>query len=300
MRYVLTAAAMVGLMVHVLNQPARAQESDAPAPSIPFTAAMDANAGVDANVAGDANAGSDANAAVDPNADVEAPVTGGRNGDDASGPSLGLAVSLLGKGFAYTLGIAVGSIGLGFLLSVPVGVVLNANRGIGYFLVRSVVDFLRGTPVMVQLYFVFYMFWDAGLRVLPITAAILTLALNAMAYMAEVVRSGLMSVDPGQRYAGRALGLSRWQVFRLVVWPQAFRIALPPLMNSVVALIKDTALVSIIGVAEVVQAAQTLYNIDYQPSKWYLIVAVMFFCVTFPLMKLAGWLETKIREKGFA
>jgi polar amino acid transport system permease protein len=135
---------------------------------------------------------------------------------------------------------------------------------------------------------------------LPITSAIFTLSINAAAYMSEVVRSGLMSVDPGQQYAGRALGLSRWQVFRLVVWPQAFRIALPPLMNSIVALIKDTALISVIGVAEVVRNARTLQSMTFKPGRYYLIVAVMFFCVTFPLMKLAGWLEKRIREKGFA
>jgi len=131
-------------------------------------------------------------------------------------------------------------------------------------------------------------------------SAVVTLSVNAMAYMAEVVRSGLMSVDRGQRLAGRALGLSRFQVFRLVVWPQAFRISLPPFVNSVVALTKDTALISIISVSEVVREAQSIISVTFEPIKYYLFVALMFFAVTFPLMKLAGWLERRVREKGFA
>jgi His/Glu/Gln/Arg/opine family amino acid ABC transporter permease subunit len=222
-----------------------------------------------------------------------------REREDTAAVETGVVVRMLAKGFAVTLLAAVVSIVVGFLLSVPTGVLLNRTSGAAKNLARLAVDFLRGTPVLVQLYFVHYAVM-MPLGALPITSAIFTLSINAAAYMSEVVRSGLMSVDPGQQYAGRALGLSRWQVFRLVVWPQAFRIALPPLMNSIVALIKDTALISVIGVAEVVRNARTLQSMTFKPGRYYLIVAVMFFCVTFPLMKLAGWLEKRIREKGFA
>ncbi len=219
--------------------------------------------------------------------------------EDTVAVETSVVVRMLAKGFAKTLLAAVVSIVVGFLLSVPAGVLLNRASGVAKDLARLVVDFLRGTPVLVQLYFVHYAVM-MPLGALPITSAIFTLSINAAAYMSEVVRSGLMSVDPGQQYAGRALGLSRWGVFRLVVWPQAFRIALPPLMNSIVALIKDTALISAIGVTEVVRNARTLQSMTFKPGRYYLIVAVMFFCVTFPLMKLAGWLEKRIREKGFA
>jgi glutamine transport system permease protein len=97
-----------------------------------------------------------------------------------------------------------------------------------------------------------------------------------------------------------ALGLGRVQVFRYIVWPQAFRVAIPPLMNSVVALTKDTALVAVISVPEVIREAQAIISVTFDPSKYYFIVAVMFFVITFPLMKLAGRLEMKIRKKGFA
>jgi len=134
----------------------------------------------------------------------------------------------------------------------------------------------------------------------PIQAAIITLTVNASAYMAEVIRSGLMAVDYGQNLAGIALGLTKFHVFRFIIWPQAFRVALPPLMNSVVALIKDTSLIAVISVAEVIREAQSIISVTYNPIKYYLIVGLMFFVISFPLMKLSERLEKKIKAKGFA
>lgn len=204
----------------------------------------------------------------------------------------------LGRGFAVTLGIAAAALLLGFVVAVPCGIVLNHATGGWRFLywpVRTLVDFLRGTPVLIQLLFAWM-----GLGLSPLVASIGTLGLNAAAYMAEVIRSGLMSVDPGQIRAGRALTLTRFQVFRHVVWPQAFRVAIPALMNSVVALTKDTALVAVISVAEVIREAQAIISVTFEPSRYYFIVAVLFFLATFPLMKLSGALERRIKQKGYA
>ncbi len=225
---------------------------------------------------------------------LAAPSNVGPSGEMSSG----VIAAKLFKGFAATLGIAAAALGIGFFLAIPCGLVLNQPRGGMAFLywpVRTVVDFLRGTPVLIQLLFAWM-----GLGLSPYVAAIGTLGVNSMAYMAEIVRAGLMSVDYGQVRAGRALALSRYQVFRYIVWPQAFRVAIPPLMNSVVALTKDTALVAVISVAEVIREAQSIISVTFEPSKYYLIVAVMFFAVTFPLMKFAGLIERRIRRKGFA
>lgn len=204
----------------------------------------------------------------------------------------------LAKGFAVTLLIAAASLTIGFVLAIPCGLILNHPQGgwkLLYLPVRTIIDFLRGTPVLIQLLFAWM-----GLGLSPFVAAIGTLGVNSMSYMAEVIRSGLMSVDPGQVKAGRALSMTRLQTFRYIVWPQAFRVAIPPLMNSVVALTKDTALVAVISVAEVIREAQSIISVTFQPTKYYFVVAVMFFVVTFPLMKMAGVLEKRIRQKGFA
>jgi len=225
----------------------------------------------------------------------------GLSGETAS-PETGMSSAVIAwkllRGFGVTLSVAAAALVIGFFLAIPCGLILNNPHGgmaIVYWPVRTIVDFLRGTPVYIQLLFAYF-----ALKLPPMTAAIGTLGVNSMAYMAEVVRAGLMSVDPGQVLAGRALALNRWQVFRHIVWPQAFRVAIPPLMNSVVALTKDTALVAIIAVPELIREAKSIISVTFEPTKYYFIAAVMFFVVTFPLMKLAGRLETRIRERGYA
>ena len=206
---------------------------------------------------------------------------------------------MLLHGFGVTLFVAAVSLSIGFLAAIPCGAVLNRERGALRFLLRAFVDFVRGTPVLIQLYFVYFGAPQIGIVLSPVASAILTLSASAMAYMSEVIRSGLMSVDRGQRLAGRALGLSRFQVFRLIVWPQAFRIIMPPLINCIVALTKDTALISVISVGEVVREAQSVISVTFKPMQLYSVVAIMFFVVTFPLMKLAGLIENRLKQRGF-
>lgn len=216
------------------------------------------------------------------------------------GMSAGVIAGLLIRGFGITLLVAAVSLFLGFVISIPWGTVLNHDRFALYFVFRFLNDFIRGTPLLIQLFFVYFGAPQIGITLSPIPAAIFTLTVNSAAYMAEVVRSGLMSVDRGQRLAGRALGLSSIQVFCFVTWPQAFRVALPPLMNAVVALIKDTSLIAIISVSEVIREAQSIISVTYNPIKYYFIVALMFFVVTFPLMKLAGRIEKAVKKRGFS
>ena len=205
------------------------------------------------------------------------------------------------RGFGITLFVAFASIVMGFIISIPIGVILNSRTMYPlYLLTRTLTDFIRGTPLLIQLFFVYFGTPQIGIALAPIPAAILTLTINAAAYMAEVIRSGLMAVDPGQKLAGKALGLTGLEVFRFIVWPQAFRIALPPLMNAVVALMKDTALIAMISVGEVIREAQSIISVTYNPMLYYFLAAVMFFVVTFPLMKLAGKLEKRMKAKGFS
>ncbi|MCF7870584.1 MAG: ABC transporter substrate-binding protein/permease [Candidatus Omnitrophica bacterium] len=212
-----------------------------------------------------------------------------------------IVIKKLLQGFGITLFVAFSSIIMGFFISIPFGVILNKRKIYPLYLaVRTFNDFIRGTPLLIQLFFVYFGAPQVGITLTPIQAAIFTLTVNTSAYMAEVIRSGLMSVNPGQRLAGKALGLTNFSIFRYIVWPQAFRIALPPLMNAVVALMKDTALIAMISVGEVIREAQSIISVTYNPMKYYFIAAVMFFAVTFPLMKIAGRIERKIKKKGFS
>lgn len=213
--------------------------------------------------------------------------------------TLSTELSMLARGFGITLAVAACALVCGFLLALPWGIGLHEGRTLLRSPLRFLNDFIRGTPVLIQLFFVYFGAPQIGITLSPIASAILTLSVSCAAYMAEALRSGLMAVDPGQRLAARALGLRPIQVFRFIIWPQAFRVSLPSLMNIVVAFIKDTALISIISVAEVIREAQSIISVTYNPMKYYFIVALMFFCITFPLMKLANVVERRIKMRGF-
>jgi His/Glu/Gln/Arg/opine family amino acid ABC transporter permease subunit len=208
-------------------------------------------------------------------------------------------IRMLGRGFALTIFVAITSLIAGFFISIPWGIILNSSRSIVYAVLRFINDFIRGTPLLIQLFFVYFGAPQIGITLTPIQSAVLTLTVSCAAYMSEAIRSGLMAVDRGQSLAGRSLALSRFQVFLYIVWPQAFRISIPALMNIVVAFIKDTALISVISIAEVVREAQSIISVTYNPIRYYFIVGIMFFVITFPLMKLSGRLERHIKSRGF-
>ncbi len=204
------------------------------------------------------------------------------------------------RGFAVTIKVAFLSLLFGLICAIPAGVLLHTEPKGWYTVVRAFTDFIRGTPVLIQLFFVYFGAPQIGISLSPVTSAVLTLTINSAAYMSEVIRSGLMSVDPGQAVAARALGLNRLQQFIHVIWPQAFRISLPPLVNSGVALLKDTALVSVISVSEIIREAQSVISVTFDPMRYYFLVAVMFFIFTYPLMRLAGRIEKNLKSRGFS
>jgi len=204
------------------------------------------------------------------------------------------------RGFGVTLLVGLSSCFLGFMAAIPFGIILQRKINHLTAILRFGNDFIRATPLLIQLFFVYFGAPQIGIVLSPLQAAVITLSVNASAYMAEVIRAGLMAVDYGQSLAGIALGLTKFHVFRFVVWPQAFRIALPPLMNAVVALIKDTSLIAVISVAEVIREAQSIISVTYNPIKYYFIVGLLFFIISFPLMKLSGRMEKSIKAKGFS
>jgi His/Glu/Gln/Arg/opine family amino acid ABC transporter permease subunit len=212
----------------------------------------------------------------------------------------GVIARIMLMGFVYTCLIAAVAIIVGFLLAIPIGVGIHSGPKPVRWVLVGFSDIIRGTPLLVQLFFIYYGLGSVEwLRFTPLQAGMIAMTINAAAYMGEVVRSGLMSVQPGQVTGALALGLTRLQAFRYVVWPQAFRIMVPPLMNSVVSLLKDTALVSVIGVAEVVTETTKLAAITFKPMQLWFFVGLLFFLVAFPMMKAAQALEDRMRRKGY-
>lgn len=183
---------------------------------------------------------------------------------------------------------------LSFALASPLGMALATLRlytgRAGRWLAAAYVELFRGTPLLLQLYVLYFGLADL-VRLNPMTAAVLGLALNYAAYEAEVYRGALSSVPAGQTEAARALGLSRWQALRHVVFPQALRTALPAVTNDFVALLKDSSLISVITVIELTKR-MTILAVELRD--WItpgLACAALYFLMSFPLARLARRIE---------
>ena len=206
-------------------------------------------------------------------------------------------VALFVKGAGVTLAISL----LAMALAVPLGLVLALARMYGgpaaRFLAHAYIELFRGTPVLLQLYILYY-----GIAPLvhlsALAAAILGLGLNYGAYEAEVHRAALQAVPAGQGEAAAALGLSRAQALRLVLLPQALRTALPAMTNDLIALLKDSSLVSVITVVELTKQ-MTITAVDVR--SWALpgaLCAALYFVMSYPLARLAALLEARLEAAG--
>lgn len=142
------------------------------------------------------------------------------------------------------------------------------------------VEFMRGTPLLVQLFVIYFGGPQVGLNLSPITAAILGLGLNAAAYISEIFRGTILSIPKGQIEAARSLGMGHWLAMHRIIMPQALRHALPALGSSFAALVKDTSLVSVITVSELLLVARNRVSATYKPLEIYLLIGVMYFVLT--------------------
>ena len=204
-------------------------------------------------------------------------------------------IALFFQGALLTVLISVCAFGLALPLGVLLAVVRSHAGPAARFVATAYVEVLRGTPVLLQLYVLYYGL-SSFVRLGPITAAILGLGLNYAAYEAEVHRGALAALPRGQAEAASALGLSRLQALRHVLLPQSFRIALPALTNDFVALLKDSSLVSVITVVEL---TKRMTIVAVEARDWVvpgLLCAGLYFAMSFPLSRLSLWLERRYQS----
>ncbi len=202
--------------------------------------------------------------------------------------------------FAVVFGVVIG-------LVLAIGRV-STNRP-ARFLSTAYVEFIRGTPLLVQLFIVYYGLQAIGIvfpdipfmtRILGINfadfmAGVITMGINSGAYVCEIFRSGIQSIDKGQTEAARSLGLSWPKTLRHVIVPQAVRNVLPTLGNEFVVVIKESSIVSIIGIADLMYKANTVRGNTFQPFEPLLVAALVYFMLTFPLSKLLAHIERRMR-----
>lgn len=153
------------------------------------------------------------------------------------------------------------------------------------------VELIRGSPLLLQLFYIYYVLPLAGLRLTPIQAGLAGLAINYGAYLSEVFRSGIAAIGRGQREAAAALGLGSGQIMWLVVLPQAVRIVVPPLGNYFISLFKDTALVSTISIGELMFRGQLIAADTFKYMRVYTTVFVIYLAISIPASLAVRWLE---------
>ncbi|WP_233863539.1 amino acid ABC transporter permease [Paraburkholderia adhaesiva] len=159
---------------------------------------------------------------------------------------------------------------------------------------RVYVSLMRGTPLLVQIFVVYYGLPSIGISLEPTPAGVIALSANVAAYLSESMRGAILGIHRGQWLAAYSLGLSRRQTLRYVIAPQALRIAVPSLSNSLISLIKDTSLVSVITVTELLRSAQEIIASTYQPLPLYLAAAAVYWLLCQVLEWLQHWYEKRL------
>ena len=203
---------------------------------------------------------------------------------------------LLGAGVTVEITAMSGAIGI--VIGLFAGIARISRIKILRLLAAVYVDFFRGTPLLVQLFIVYFAIPVlTGQRMDPFVAAISACGINSGAYIAEIFRAGIASIDNGQMEAGRSLGMTWTQTMRYIIVPQAFKRVIPPLGNEFIALLKDSSLVSVIGFEELTRRGQLIIARTYGSLEIWLSVAIIYLAMTLTISRLVAYLEKRFKLK---
>lgn len=198
--------------------------------------------------------------------------------------------TLLG-GWPETLAVAIGALVFALIFGLIVALLRISRWRTLRFPAIAYVEIFRGTPALVQLFVIYFGLPDIGYEPSPFQAAIIGLGLNGAAYLSEVYRAGIESIHRGQLEAALSLGMTPARALQHIILPQAIRTMLPPITNFAIVLLKDTAIVFVVGVVEVMALARNLVTETLQSAAVYLIAGTLYLCVTIPMARLAARLE---------
>ncbi|MEM7724091.1 MAG: amino acid ABC transporter permease [Pseudomonadota bacterium] len=203
------------------------------------------------------------------------------------------SIPLLAEGLVVTLQVSALSAVLGLFLGVVFGLgALSRNRFVRW-LVAAYVDFIRGTPLLIQIFLVFFALPMIGLRFDEFWAGVVALSLNAAAFVAEVVRGGVGSIEKGQSEAAQSIGMRHRQILVYILLPQAYRQMIPPLTNEMISLVKNSSLLSVISVYELTRAGQAIISVHFVPFEIYTLLALYYYI----LIKALSWLSVRIERR---
>lgn len=204
---------------------------------------------------------------------------------------------LLSAGLIFTVPLTLITFVLGIVLGLSVALARLYGPALLVILVRFYVWLIRGTPLLVQLFLIFYGLPSAGIVLDAFTAAVIGFTLNIGAYSSEIIRATLAAIPKGQWEAAYSIGMNWPQVMWRVILPQAARIAVPPLSNTFISLVKDTSLAAAVTVPELFQAAQRLASVTYEPLILYIETALIYLMFSSVLSTLQDRLEQRLAHK---
>ncbi len=208
------------------------------------------------------------------------------------------SLPLLIVGAGITVQITAISVGLGLVIGMFVGIARICHVKVLRALATVYIDFLRGTPLLVQIFLIYFALpMVVGQRVDPFIAAITACGINSGAYIAEIFRAGIQAIDEGQMEAGRSLGMSWGQTMRYIIVPQAFKNIVPPLGNEFIALLKDSSLVSVIGFEELTRRGQLIIARTYGSLEIWITVALIYLVMTLTISRFVSYMEKRLATK---
>lgn len=206
------------------------------------------------------------------------------------------SLPLLLQGALVTLEITALAVGLGLVFGLIAALAQLSKFSFLRLLAKIYVDFIRGTPLLVQIFIIYFALpVIVGHRIDPFVAAVAACSINSGAYVAEIFRAGIQSIEIGQMRAGLSLGMNWSMTMRYIILPQAFKRIIPPLGNEFIAMLKDSSLVSVIGFEELTRSGQLIIAETYGSLEIWSTVAVLYLVMTLTITRLVSLLEKKFR-----
>ncbi|PWU69891.1 amino acid ABC transporter permease [Gracilibacillus dipsosauri] len=199
------------------------------------------------------------------------------------------------KGMGMTVEVTVISLILAMIIGLILGVFSITKSKVLRAIATAFVDIIRGTPLLVQILFIYFGIPSVvDISLTAFSAGVIAITVNATAYLVEIFRAGINSIDKGQMEAGRTIGLSYAQTMRLIILPQATRRMIPAFVNQFIVSIKDTSLLSVIGLAELTLSGQSIYAVNFRAFEILFAVGVLYFVIIYSLTLFSRWLERRL------
>lgn len=203
-------------------------------------------------------------------------------------------VPILGLGAVTTVELTVLSVILGTMLGLLLALMKISSNQLISKIAGFYIYVMRGTPLLLQLFAIYYGGPSLGINLPPFVAAVIGMSANSAAYVAEIIRAGIQSIDKGQMEAAKALGMTYGQAMRRVIFPQAYRRLIPPMGNEFIALLKDSSLVSTIAMVELMRVAQQMYANSFRPIEVFTVAGMYYLLLTSVFTLIFGRLERRL------